>query len=92
MSDAIEAQSLELLREIRDSLAMQAAELLDIRAVAVLCGVSPNTIYELDRNDPSFPSAVQVYGDAKRWRRAAILKWIESRPARKVRSRARRSG
>lgn len=76
----------ELVRLQRETLARLSAgpaELLDVDAVAALVGVSPNTVWSLNRSG-DFPSPVDVGVDVTRWRRAEILTWISKRkPKRK---------
>lgn len=72
----------KLQRETLARLSAGPAELLDVDAVAALVGVSPNTVWSLNRNG-DFPSPVDVGVDVTRWRRTEILTWIARRKPRK---------
>ena len=53
-------------------------ELLDVRAAAMMTGVSPRTFWRLVQTGEA-PAGVRVRG-CRRWRRAELASWIESLP------------
>jgi len=72
----------KLQRATLARLSVGPAELLDVEAVAVLIGVSANTVWLLTRNG-GFPLPVDIGVELTRWRRSEILTWIEKRKPRK---------
>ena len=67
----------DLLREIRDNLASQHAELLDTEAACRLLGISRSTFDRL-RSKGELPPPVVLAGTITRWRRRELIKWIET--------------
>lgn len=53
---------------------VEPAKLLDSRAVALLCGLSPRSIYRLSGSD-KMPRPLKL-GSSTRWDRKAIEDWI----------------
>ena len=55
------------------------AELLNVRQVCAICGLSRATVYRLAGRG-EFPRSVHVTSKAVRWRARDVRAWIESRP------------
>jgi len=52
------------------------SELLDVRAVARLLGCSTRTVWRL-RGRGAIPQSVALSSGIVRWKRAALLRWLE---------------
>ena len=75
----------ELLQAILAQLQAQQSKLLDVHQVSAVCGLATSTVWMMARDEiDGFPKPVSIGVELTRWKRSAIEKWIESRPARRT--------
>jgi prophage regulatory protein len=51
--------------------------LISIKQTAILCGVSPATIWRYAKSHPDFPRAIKISPRVTRWRRADIEAFVQ---------------
>lgn len=74
-------ESIEVLREIRDQLAMQSDNWWSIRRVAQFFDVSTRQAWRIV-NKPGFPAAHRPTGGDPRWKAAEVRQYDASRTGR----------
>ncbi|QEL17719.1 hypothetical protein PX52LOC_04718 [Limnoglobus roseus] len=82
------SKAVELLREIRDLLSMQASPLLDKRGVVKFLCMGKTSI-ERAEAEGRFPKAVATPG-GPRWRREELIQWVKTLKPRRRKPRGRR--